>query len=123
MADTKKTDIIEAFNRVLAARKNVLRSKNNWRVLAEVPKTTALDAFAGRNPTVETLEKLAKAAGMTVAEMLEYGDPEWEWRIAARALLQGMSKQEVTALAVLLRKQEAKLGAPAETGAPSASEG
>ncbi|MCM8736620.1 hypothetical protein M5E06_21060 [Azospirillum sp. A1-3] len=103
MSDQPQTDIIAAFNRVLDARKALLKSKNNWRVLSGLPKTTALDAFAGKNPTMDTLQKLATAAEMTVAEMLEYGDPDWETKAQARAILRQMQPGEITSLTTLLK--------------------
>jgi hypothetical protein len=103
MSDQPQTDIVAAFNRVLDARKSLLKSKNNWRVLSGVPKTTALDAFAGKNPTMDTLQKLAAAAKMTVAEMLEYGDPDWEAKAKARAILREMEPGEIASLTTLLK--------------------
>lgn len=121
MSDPRQTNLVEAFNRVLEARKDVLRSKNNWRVLAEIPKTTALDAFAGRNPTMDTLQKLAKAAQMTVAEMLEYGDPDWEFKVAMRMTSGDLSDQEKSALLLLLRgKDRAETQKGADASEPSA---
>ncbi|MFP5516356.1 MAG: hypothetical protein ACLGJC_25160 [Alphaproteobacteria bacterium] len=103
MSDQPQTDIVAAFNRVLDARKPLLKSKNNWRVLSGLPKTTALDAFAGKNPTMDTLQKLASAAEMTVAEMLEYGDPDWQTKAEARAMLREMTSGEIASLTTLLR--------------------
>lgn len=105
MADHQKTDIVAAFNRVLDEKKETLRSKNNWRVLAGIPKTTALGAFAGKNPTMDTLEKLAAAAGLTVGEMLEYGDPDWHAKVRARSLISKLTDAQLLGLIQFLEGQ------------------
>lgn len=115
MADHGKTDFVQAFNRVLAARKDLLRSKNNWRVLSGIPKTTALGAFAGKNPTIDTLEKLAAAAQMTVAELMAYGDPDWQTKVALFERFKGWKPNEIADLVKLLERR-------AEPPAPGASE-
>ena len=104
MEKTRSTSVPDALKRALAANKSLLRSKNNWSVLAELPQSTVLDAFRpNKNPTIDTLSKMAAAAKMTVSELLEYGDPEWEAKVAARQLLKGMEAGEIKALTVILR--------------------
>lgn len=102
MTEKRRTDIPLALKRVMAAIETIA-NVNRWATVSGVPRQTLKDAVEGSNVTAETLERLAGAANMTVAEMLEFGDPDWEWLVAARDLLKGMSSEEIQALAKLLR--------------------
>lgn len=108
MDHSHQTSITLALSRALKARKELLRSKNHWSVRAGLPQTTVRDAFSPeKNPTAETLIKMATAAEMTLAELLEYGDPDWETKAAARTLLKKMDREEIEALTMILRKRSA----------------
>lgn len=107
MDEPKRTDIPTALQRVMAAHPSV-GNVTRWAAAAALPRQTVADATKGANTTLTTLLKLATAAGMTLAEMLEYGDPDWDHKAAARELLNGMSKDEIAALTVLLRGKEQK---------------
>lgn len=95
-------DVAAACERVFNARKDKLRTKTEWARKAGLTESTARTAFAGRNTTVATLAALAEAAGMTLPEMLEYGQPDWEVKVRVRALVRQMSDDQLQALENLL---------------------
>ncbi|MGF7178276.1 hypothetical protein [Azospirillum doebereinerae] len=108
-----KTDITAALNRVLATHKERLRSKNHWAGLAKIPATTVLDAFKGANSTIDTLTKLAEGAGLTLAELLAYGDPDWQVQVKTRNTFRSWTIDEVEGL---IRALERRSG-PQDAGA------
>lgn len=100
--ETQGTDLIAAFDRVLEERKDLLRNKGAWAKMAGLRDSTARGAFANKNPTVDTLTRLAEAAGLTLAELLEYGDPDWEIKRRAKALVRQLGDEQLQALENLL---------------------
>lgn len=108
MQDKPSFRVSDALHRALQANKRLLKSMNHWGVRAGLPQTTVRDAFnPERNPTIDTLTRLAAAADMTVAELMEYGDPDWEVRVKARQAFRGWTAQELTDLAHLLERRTA----------------
>jgi hypothetical protein len=105
METPPKTDIAAALNRVLLTRKERLRSKNHWAGLAKIPTTTVLDAFKGSNSTIDTLTKLAEGAGMTLAELLAHGDPDWEVQVKIRNTFRSWTIEDVDGLIRLLERR------------------
>lgn len=100
-----KTDIAAALNRVLLTHKERLRSKNHWAGLAKIPATTVLDAFKGANSTIDTLTKLAEGAGLSLAELLAYGDPDWEIQVKTRKTFRSWSIEEFDGLIRILERR------------------
>lgn len=100
-----KTDIAAALNRVLLTHKERLRSKNHWAGLSKLPATTVLDAFNGANSTIDTLTKLADGAGMSLAELLAYGDPDWEMQVKTRRTFRSWSTEDFDALIRVLERR------------------
>ncbi|CAO3420869.1 hypothetical protein [Azospirillum endophyticum] len=100
-----KTDIAAALNRVLLTHKERLRSKNHWAGLSKLPTTTVLDAFNGANSTIDTLTKLADGAGMSLAELLAYGDPDWQIQVKTRQTFRSWSTEDFEALIRLLERR------------------
>ena len=87
MSGTANTHLINALARVLQRHQERLVTKHHWATeLAGLTESTARSAFTGRNVTLKTLQALASAAGMSVSEMLEYGEPDWETRVRARSM-------------------------------------
>lgn len=116
------TNIPLALRRVLAERQGFLKSMNNWAKISEAKPSTVRDAFnPDNNTTLETLSKLAKGAGLTLAEMLEYGDLDWENKIAARRLIMEMTSEEIEALRVLLSARTEKKGGERHAAASETS--
>jgi len=107
MEEIKKTDVKAALERVLEASKMRFKTANQWYTKAGLTESTGRSAFGG-NPTVKTLEKLAEAAGLSLAEMLEYGDPDWQQKRRARAFVASMTDEEAAALARLLERRAAR---------------
>lgn len=112
-----RTDIPAALTRVMKRHERV-GNPTRWAKLAGLPRQTVADAVRGANTTLETLQKMAAGAGMTLAELLEYGDEGWESRTAARMLLRSMTVEEIEALSVLLGKRSAT---PPDPGEPASS--
>ena len=108
-----KTNITESLRRVSALFPNA-RNPTQWAKSSQCGRQTVVDAINGSNATLDTLHKLAQGVGLTLAEMLEYGDHDWENKVAARRLLMEMTPEEVTALRTLLfaRKEKERDGKP-----------
>lgn len=107
MGEATKTNIKLALERVLEAQRSLLETKNNWATLAGLTESTARTAFSGRNTTVKTLQALADAAGMTISQMLEYGEPDWKVRVRARAVFSGWTAEELEGFLKGLERQSA----------------
>ncbi|MBP2232500.1 hypothetical protein J2847_005829 [Azospirillum agricola] len=92
-----RPDLGEVVDRVMSVHGDRLHSPNNWAKMAGKNESTLRSAMRG-NPTVSTLHAIAKAAGMTVVELLEYGEPDWEQRVRARqaanAILEKMTSRD-----------------------------
>ncbi len=87
MSEAANPHLIHALSRVLQRHQDRLVTKHHWATeLAGLTESTARSAFSGRNVTLKTLQALANAAGMSVSELLEYGEPDWEKRVRARSM-------------------------------------
>jgi DNA-binding phage protein len=106
MTPSAAANIPAALHNALKTHKALLRSINHWGNLTGLGRTTVREAFKpDANPTVDTLTKLAAAANMTLAELLDYGTPDWQIRVRARQLLSRWPASDVLKLAELLDRR------------------
>ncbi len=79
------------------------------------------------NPTLRSLNDIANAFGITVSELLDYGEPDWQARVRARRMANSILKEmsspeEALALESAVQSNRAKKRTRGGRGASSASD-
>lgn len=84
-----------AIERLLDERaREDLASRNAVAGAAGRPESTVRSATKpSGNPTLRSLNDIANAFGITVSELLDYGEPDWQARILARRMANSILKE------------------------------
>ncbi len=108
-SDNNATDqlVRAALARVLEIHKARIPDPTHWARLAGMPESTARKLMRGKNTTVKTLRALAEPLGMSVGELLDYGEDDWERRLRIRNYFRSWSDGDLVALDQLLSRQAA----------------
>lgn len=82
-----------------------LANPRRWAAAAGLPETTVRDAWKGCHTQLDTMTAIAKAADMSLGELLMLADDDWEVKATLLQVISDASIEELKAVALLLRKR------------------